>query len=56
MTPHRRCPHEVQEVREGVFVAAVDYHFTCVCPDRVNWNCDQYVCLCPERRVGRGGL
>ena len=51
MTPHRRCPHEVQEIREGVFVAAVDYHFTCTCPcpDRANWNCDQYVCLCPER-------
>lgn len=55
MTP-RRCPHEVQETREGVWTAAVDYHFRCTCPDPENWNCDQYTCLCPERRVGRGGL
>jgi hypothetical protein len=50
VTP-RRCPHEVREVREGCWIATVDYRFRCTCPDRVNWNCDQYVCLCPERRA-----
>lgn len=44
-----RCPHEVRETREGVWVAAVDHHFHCRCPDRENWDCDQYICLCSER-------
>ena len=50
---HRRCPYEVQRVEEGVFIAAVDFHFDCTCPDllRANWDCDQYVCLCSERRA-----
>jgi len=34
----RICPHEEQEIREGVWVAAVDYHFHCRCPDRAVWN------------------
>ena len=48
MTP-RRCPHEVREVREGTWIAAIDYHFRCGCPDRAAWDCDQHLCLCPER-------
>lgn len=47
----RRCPHEERETREGVWIAAVDYHFHCRCPDRKNWNCDQYRCLCLERQA-----
>jgi len=47
----RRCPHEVREVREGFWIAVVDYHFHCTCPDRKNWDCDQYVCLCDERQA-----
>lgn len=39
----RRCPHEERETREGVC--------HCRCPDRKNWNCDQYRCLCPERQA-----
>jgi len=50
---HRRCPHEVQRVEEGVFTAAVDFHFDCTCPDRAAWNCDHYICLCPERATMR---
>ncbi len=50
VTP-RRCPHEVREVREGCWVATVDYRFRCTCPDRAKWDCDQYSCLCPERRA-----
>ena len=47
----RRCPHEIREVREGIWIAAIDYHFRCGCPDRAAWDCDQYSCLCPERRA-----
>lgn len=47
----RICPHEEQEIREGVWIAAVDYHFHCRCPDRRTWNCDHYICLCPDRRA-----
>lgn len=47
----RRCPHEVREVREGFWIAVVDYHFHCTYPDRKNWDCDQYVCLCDERQA-----
>lgn len=50
MTP-RICPHEEQEIREGFWIAAVDYHFHCRCPDRAAWNCDQHICLCPDRRA-----
>jgi len=45
----RRCPYEVQRVEEGFFVAAVDFHFDCTCPDRAAWDCDQHLYLCPER-------
>ena len=50
MTP-RRCPHEVQIQKEGFFVAAVDFHFECTCPDRSPDVCAQYTCLCSERRA-----
>jgi hypothetical protein len=47
----RRCPYEVQTTKEGFFIAAVDFHFTCTCPDRSPEVCAQYTCLCPERRA-----
>lgn len=49
----RICPHEEQEIREGVWIAAVNYHFHCRCPDRRTWNCDHYICLCPARHIRR---
>jgi len=48
---NRRCPHEERETREGFWVAVPTYHFHCRCPDRKDWNCDQYFCLCAERRA-----
>lgn len=45
----RRCPHEDRQVIEGTFTAAVSYRFTCTCPDRETFPCQETFCLCPVR-------